>query len=252
MFLGVKVMSILKNRILKATALGLALAVTHVCVSAELVRAASSSLVAKVASPQGGVKGRLTTRGNNPVTVDGNPAKTGETIFSGQSISTLEAVGATVNLPGLGRVDIAPNTGLTLSFEDGKINVTLVSGCLVLTANKGVAGSVEAGGSTQRTPGEEGGTIDVCTSTPPGGAPVVGQGAASAAGAGAGGAAATGGTAAAATTGGGGLFGLGTTGTVILLGGAAAATTAAVILVPCRRGPNPSPGTPRGRNDECR
>jgi hypothetical protein len=240
-------MSSLKQRIVKATAFGLALAVAHVCVSAGLVRAASSSLIAKVASPQATPQGRLTTRGNHPITVDGNPAKTGETIFSGQSISTLEAVGATVNLPGLGGVDIAPNTGLTLSFEQGKITVTLSSGCLILTASKGVSGTVIAGGTTQQTPGEEGGTIDVCTSKTPGAPPVVGQGAASAAGVGASGA----GGAAAATTTGGGLFGLGTTGTVLLLGGAAA-TTAAVILVPCRRGPNPSPGEPRGRNDECR
>ena len=124
-------MKSLNHKILKATALGLALAVTHVCVSAELVRAASTSLVAKVASPQGAVQGRLTTRGNNPVTVGGNSAKSGETIFSGQSVQTPSGVGATVNLPGLGRVDIAPNTNVTLTFESGKAVVTVVTGCVV-------------------------------------------------------------------------------------------------------------------------
>ena len=236
----------LKNGIVKATALVLVLAVAHVCVNAELVRAAASRLGAGVASPQGAVQGRLTTRGNNPVTVNGNPARSGETIFSGQSVQTPEGVGATINLPGLGRVDLAPNTNATLSFEAGKLVVTVISGCALLTANRGASGTVQSGGTTQQTVGDEGGTIDLCTSPVAGGPPVVGQGAASAAGAGAGG-----GTTAAAT-GGGGLFGIGATNTAILLGGIGAAATTAVILVPCRRGANPSPGTPRGRNDECR
>jgi len=49
----------------------------------------------------------------------------------------------------------------------------------------------------------------------------------------------------------GGLFGLGTAGTFGFLT-SAAGITAAAIITPCRRGPNPSPGVPRGRNDECR
>lgn len=239
-------MSNLGNRIVKATAVALVLAVGQVFVSAELVRAASARLAAGVA-PQGAAQGRLTTRGNNPVTLGGNSARSGETVFPGQSVQTPAGVGATVNLPGLGRVDIAPNSNVTLSFGDGKIDVTLVSGCAILTANRGTAGSLESGGSTQRTEGSEGGVLDVCNSTP-GAPPIAGQGAAAAAGAGAGGGAAAA-TAAAAT--GGGLFGLGTAGTVGFIASAGIITAAAVIA-PCRRGRNPSQGTPRGRNDECR
>ena len=243
-------MSNLKHRIIKPTAFALALSVTHVCLSAELVRAATSRLITVAApAPQGGAQGRLTTRGNNPVTVNGNSAKTGETVFSGQSIQTPAGVGATVNIPGLGRVDIAPNSNLTLTFGDGKIDVVLTSGCAILTADRGTAGSLEAGGSTQRTEGDQGGVLDVCNSTTPGAAPIVGQGAAAAAGAGAAGGAATAATTTAAAS--GGLFGLGTAGTVGFIT-AAGIITAAAVIAPCRRGPNPSPGTPRGRNDECR
>jgi hypothetical protein len=248
-------MSTIKSRIVKATALGLALTVTHVCLSAELVQAATARLVSKAVAAQGGGQGRLTTRGNNPVTVNGNSARSGETIFSGQSIQTPEGVGATVNLPGIGRVDIAPNSNLTVTFESGKVNVSLSSGCAILTANRGNVGSVESGGSTQSTEGDQGGTIDVCSSTTPGGAPVVGQGAAAAAGAGAagGGSSAAAGTAAATAAGTGG--GLGT-GTALVLTAASVTTFALianrVISTPCRRGPNPSPGTPRGINEECR
>jgi hypothetical protein len=227
-------MSSLKNRVVKATALTLALAVTHICLSADIVRAASSRLIAGVA-PQGAVQGRLTTRGNNSVTVNGNSARSGETIFSGQSIQTPEGVGATVTLPGLGRVDIGPNSNVTVSFEAGKINVTVASGCAVLTSNKGTAGTLEAGGRTQQSEAEKGGTLDTCENIPAGAAALPAGTAA--------------GTTAAATT--GGLFGLGTAGTVGFIA-AAGVITAAAIVAPCRRGPNPSPGVPRGRNDECR
>jgi hypothetical protein len=237
-------MNALKSRIVKATAVGLVLALTTVCVNAALVRAASSGLAGSVA-PQSGAQGRLVTRGNNPVTVNGNSAHSGETIFSGQTIQTPAGVGATVNLPGIGRVDIAPNSQLTLTFEQGKLTVTLNSGCAILTADRGTAGTLEAGGSSQHTDGTNGGAIDACGPTTPGGAPVVGQGAAAAAGAGS----AAPATTAAATS--GGLFGLGTPGTIGFIGSAAIITTTAIVA-PCRRGANPSPGVPRGRNDECR
>jgi hypothetical protein len=229
-------MQSLKSRIVKATAVVLVLAVAHLCLNADLVRAATSRLVAGVA-PQGAVQGRLTTRGNNPVTVNGNSARSGETIFSGQSVQTPAGVGATVSLPGPGRVDIAPDTNLTLSFESGKINVTLVSGCVVLTADKGTTGTLVEGDSSRQTDPAEGGRLDTCSKFPGGIAM-----------AGAGGAAAPAATAAATS---GGLFGLGTAGTAGFIGSAAIMTAAAVIA-PCRRGRNPSPGTPRGRNDECR
>lgn len=244
-------MSTFKSRLVKATALGLALAVTHVCLSAELVQAATARLIAKATAAQGGAQGRLTTRGNNSVTVNGNSARSGETIFSGQSIQTPEGVGATVNLPGIGRVEIAPNTNLTVTFEAGKVNVKLISGCAVLTANRGNVGSLEVGGTTERTEGDRGGVIDVCSPVTPGGAPVVGQGAAAAAGAGASGGGAAAGTAAATVTGGG--AGITTASTAVLLSAVGAVTAASVIIArPCRRGPNPSPGTPRGVNEECR
>ncbi len=232
-------MSSLKNRIVKATALALVLTVSQVLLSAELVRAATSRLVAKVASPQGAAQGRLTTRGNSPVTVNGNSARSGETIFSGQSVQTPAGVGATINLPGLGRVDISPDSNVTLTFGDGKINVTVVSGCAVLTGNRGTAGTLESGGNTQRTDTEKGGTVDNCDSTP-GGVAAAGSGPGMV-------------TAGATAAGVGG--GLGT-GSALALAVASVATFAVVgnrvISTPCRRGPNPSPGEPRGRNDECR
>jgi hypothetical protein len=162
MFLGVNVMSSLKNRILKATALSLALAVMHVCVSAELVRAVTSRLVASVASPQGAAQGRLVTRGNNAVTVNGNPAKTGETIFSGQRITTPAGTQANVDLPGLGTLEIKRGSDVTLTFGEGRVVVVVLSGCVELETEKGVTGTVESKGRTQTTDPQKRDEIDTC------------------------------------------------------------------------------------------
>lgn len=213
-------MQSLKSRTSKAAAVVLVLAVAHLYLNADLVRAATSRLVAGVTA-QAAVQGRLTTRGNNPVTVDGNSARSGETIFSGQSIQTPDGTGATVSLPGLGRVDMATNTNITLTFEQGKINVKLVSGCVVLTAYKGTTGTLEEGGRARQTDPDKGGTIENCGARPAGA------------------------TVPAATT--GGISTLGKAGLIIA---AAGATAAAVALIPCRRGDNPSPSAPGG-SDVC-
>jgi hypothetical protein len=214
----------------RALALVVALAVLQVYVQASLFDGATKTAApAAQASP---LSGRLTTKGNNPITVNGNSAKSGETIFSGQQIQTPDGVGATVSLPGLGKVDLAPNTNVTITFEKGRIVVNVVSGCVLLTADKGVDGTVETpGGSAQHTDPSKVSSINTCTDKIPG---AVG---------------ATGGAAAgAATT--GGLFGLGVPATVALVA-AASGVAAGAIFAATRpacvpRGPNPSPGTPRG------
>jgi hypothetical protein len=159
---------------------------------------------------------RLTTRNNQPITVNGNPAATGTAIVTGATIETGADQSATVNLGPLGTLDIAPNTKLVLTYdEQGNVKAVLVVGCLILTAKKKSTGEVatEQTGSAGKTDPAKGGVIDICF--PPGAAaPIVGQGAAAAAGAGAGATAAG-----AAAAGGGGLFGLGTAATIAILAG---------------------------------
>src|SRR6476469_3456137 len=80
---------------------------------------------------------RLTTRNNQPITVNGNSATTGASIVTGTTIETGADQSATVNLGPLGTLDIAPNTKLVLTFdENGHIKVTLVYGCAIVTAKK--------------------------------------------------------------------------------------------------------------------
>ncbi len=230
-------MNTLKSKASKLSAVALVLVLSQAYVHADLLKSVTSPAAAALFNVPLGPAGRLTTRGDNPVTVNGTSAKTGETVFSGQQIQTPDKVGATIQIDVLGRVDAAPNTKLTLTFENEKVNVMLVSGCVILTANKDVTGTLQSGSLTKQTDLSKGGGIDVCTSATPGALPVAGQGAAAVAGAGAGG-----GVSAAATT--GGRFGLGIAGTVGLIAAAAAITTIPSMVVNRNNRSNPGPARP--------
>ena len=158
---------------------------------------------------------RLTTRNNQPITVNGLSANTGASILTGATIETGADQSATVNLGPLGQLDIAPNTKLVLTYdENGNVKALLIYGCAILTAKKKTTGEVATEqGSAGKTDPAAGGILDICF--PQGAAaPTVGQGAAASAGAGVG---ATGGGAAAG--GGGGLFGLGVPATIAIFSG---------------------------------
>lgn len=88
------------------------------------------------------VSGKLRTRNNKPLLVNGNSVKPGTTIFSGANIQSPAKVGATIDLGSLGRLDMAPLTDVTLVFDAVHIDVQLKSGYVVLTAGKGITGRV--------------------------------------------------------------------------------------------------------------
>jgi hypothetical protein len=184
----------------------------------QIAFAAPSSPATNVAPIPQQFIARLTTRNNQPITVNGNSATTGASIVTGATIETGADQAATVNLGPLGTLDIAPNTKLVLTYdENGNVKATLVYGCAILAAKKKTTGEVatEQGGTAAKTDPAKGGILDICF--PPGAAaPTVGQGAAQAAGAGAG-------SAAPAAVGAGGLFGLGTAATIAIFAGTGAA-----------------------------
>ena len=88
------------------------------------------------------IMGKLKTRDNKSITVNGANASSGATILSGAQIQCPDKIGATVDLGSLGRLDIAPKTDLTLTFDPTKITVELRSGYLVLTTSPGINGTV--------------------------------------------------------------------------------------------------------------
>ena len=179
---------------------------------------------------------RLTTRNNQPITVNGLSATTGASILTGATIETGADQSATVNLGPLGQLDIAPNTKLVLTYDEhGNVKALLIYGCAILTAKKKTTGEVATEqGSAGKTDPAAGGVLDICF--PQGAtAPTVGQGAAASAGAGAG----AGAPAGAAAGGGGGLFGLGVPATIAIFTGVGVA-----VLVPIVLQDNPSGATP--------
>lgn len=168
---------------------------------------------------------RLTTRNNQPITVNGLSAATGASILTGATIETGADQSATVNLGPLGSLDIAPNTKLVLTYDDkGNVKAMLVYGCAILTAKKKSQGEIATEqGTAGKTDPAVGGVLNVCF--PQGAAaPTV-----------------TNTPAVVAATGGGhgGLFGLGTAATVAIFAGIGAAA-----LTPLAFQDNPSGANP--------
>jgi hypothetical protein len=149
---------------------------------------------AATALAQQAASGKLTTRGNQPITVNGISASSGATILSGATVETGDGIGATIGLGPLGTVELAPNTKIQLTFNrGGSVEATVTEGCLILRVKDGTYGVINTPGgkaasndATQRRAA----TLDVCL---PKGAPaaIINQGAAANAGAGAGAAGAT-------------------------------------------------------------
>ena len=181
------------------------------------------------------VIGRLATRNNQPITVNGQSASTGASLVSGATIETAADQSATVNLGPLGSVDISPNTKVVLTFETGSLKADVVYGCVILRARKNTTGEITTEkGSIGKTDPAAGGTLEMCFQQGAS-APVVGPGVAVGAGA-------TAGPAGAAAAGAGGLFGLGVPATVAII---AAGTAAGLTPLFFDDGPNnPSPSAP--------
>src|SRR5215510_13575001 len=84
------------------------------------------------------LKGQLIASG--PVTVNGNNAITGTTIFTDSNIAVDCAKGtsAIVNLGYLGRIELVPGTKMTLRFKDGMISGDLQDGKAIINTPGGV------------------------------------------------------------------------------------------------------------------
>ena len=96
---------------------------------------------------------RLTTTGNQPITVNGASAASGASLLTGATIETPAAVSATIDLGALGTVELQPNSSIQLDFDDsGNVRVKVLRGCV--TINKKGPGEAEAytaEGSSEKT-----------------------------------------------------------------------------------------------------
>lgn len=89
--------------------------------------------------PQRAITARLTTRGNAPITVNGNSTATGATILTGATIETPDQVSGTIDLGDAGVIEIQPNSKIQLDFdENGNIRVKVLRGCVVTNKKNSV------------------------------------------------------------------------------------------------------------------
>jgi hypothetical protein len=116
---------------------------------------ATYSMVALASSAK--VAGELTVSGDGEsfVVVNGENAKSGRSIFSTSTITTPEGANAIVNLGKLGKIQIAPNSTVALSFDDKGISGDLTAGKLtVLGAPEGVSVNTLNGNSVKLMAGQ--------------------------------------------------------------------------------------------------
>src|SRR4030095_3978211 len=73
------------------------------------------------------------------VTVYGQKVISGGTLFSDSTISTAEQSNASVSIGKLGRVELAPNSNLRLSFSDKSINAMLETGSAHVSTLAGIS-----------------------------------------------------------------------------------------------------------------
>jgi hypothetical protein len=177
-------MRIRYQKITTVTALLVTLAVGQLYVGVSFAEPNSGPGVSGAVPPA--IMGVLTTTSNKPITINGASATSGATIPSGATIETPSGVGATIRLGRLGSLCIAPNTKLSLEFDEqgNLVKVTLTEGCVILRTQKNVSGTINgAQGVLAQISASTGGSADVCSR--PGAAPAINQGAAVDAGAGA-------------------------------------------------------------------
>jgi len=120
---------------------------------------ATYSMVA-LAGP-GKAAGELAVSGKNIngeapfVFVNGEVARSGRSVFSGSTVTTSESTNAVINLSKIGKIELAPNTALNLTFDEKGISGVLTSGTIsVLGAAENVNITTPNGKTVQLTAGQ--------------------------------------------------------------------------------------------------
>ncbi len=186
------------TRATSVIALILSFAIAQVYVGVSFAQAGAAAVAndnfALVAAQQ--TTGVISIPTGKAITINGASAISGATVLSGATIETPAGVGSSLSLGSLGSVDIEPGSRLSVEFQDGSIEVTLLQGCVTLRTNAGVTGEVNTPtGVAGKTDPKADGEVRVCH-------PAVGAV-----------------SPAATASDGGGLFGLGSFGDVALLAG---------------------------------
>ena len=131
----------------RATAVFLAFALVQVCI--QLSFAAPATVPAVV--PQQFIA-RLTTTGNQPITVNNASAASGASLLTGATIETPAAVSATIDLGALGTVELQPNSSIQLDFDDnGNVRVKVLKGCVAVKKSGPGTGEIYTDTASEKT-----------------------------------------------------------------------------------------------------
>lgn len=160
--------------------------------------------------------GRLTTKNNQPISVNGLSAATGASILSGATIETGNDQSATVELGPIGALEIDQNTRVVLTYDEQRnVKAHVLTGCVTLRTRSGATGEVISDqGFTGRTNPASDASLNNCSSAKPPLPPPAG-------------------------TDRGGLFGLGRAATIAIFAAAGAAAATPLFF-----DDNPSPSAP--------
>jgi hypothetical protein len=102
------------------------------CLAQVYVHGALSGTTTGGAAPQQRITARLTTKNNQPITVNGNQVGTGATLLTGATIETPDQVSGVIDLGEAGVVEIQPGSTIKLEFdENGNVRVKVIRGCAV-------------------------------------------------------------------------------------------------------------------------
>lgn len=115
------------------------------------------------AAPVSQFAGKLVTRGNQPVLVNGYIVGTGTTILTGATIQTFKGTKASVQLGALGSFELSPNSTATLSFAGEQVTGMLKRGCAMLTTNPNITGALSTpDGMLTKTEAGKLSSVSVC------------------------------------------------------------------------------------------
>ncbi|MEP6925650.1 MAG: hypothetical protein ABI954_14385 [Pyrinomonadaceae bacterium] len=103
---------------------------------------ATSSMLA-LAAPGKADMGELIVSGGSAVTVNGEAANTGRTVFSSNTITTPADTAAIVNLGKLGQIELAPNSSMSLTFNETGISGTLLNGRVKVSGANEIAANIQ-------------------------------------------------------------------------------------------------------------
>ena len=126
----------------RAIAVFLAFALVQVCIQLSFAAPVPQQFIA-----------RLTTTGNQPITVNGASAASGASLLTGATIETPADVSATIDLGALGTVELQPNSSIQLDFDDsGNVRVKVLRGCVRINKKgPGEAEAYTAEGASEKT-----------------------------------------------------------------------------------------------------